>query len=63
MQQHAVHAQMDAPQTVVIAAAVAGVADDVMRDVMEMFADLPVAAGFRQGFDSRQSVCRNADLV
>src|SRR5690348_13776975 len=46
MQQHAVHAQMHAPQAVVIAAAMAGVADDVVRNVMEMLADLPEAAGF-----------------
>src|SRR5512143_1587898 len=45
MQQQAMHAEMHAPQAVVIAAAMAGVADDVVRDVVQMLADLPVAAG------------------
>ena len=48
MQQHPVHAQVDPEQAVVVAAAMGGVADHMMRDVVQVAADLLVAPGLRR---------------
>ena len=50
MQQHAVDAE-HAEDAVVATVAVAGIADQVVADVLEVAANLPVAAGFRQAFE------------
>ena len=53
-----------APQSIVLALAVAHVADDRMRDVLEVAADLMQTSGFRTRLDERVSTRRlGADRV
>ena len=51
VQQQTMHAEVDTPQPVVVAPAVAGVANYVMRNMMQMLADLPITPGLGYGFD------------
>ena len=48
MKHQAMHAVILTDEAIVIASSVAGVAQQMMREVMEMPADLPIAAGFRR---------------
>src|SRR5882724_10262439 len=58
MQQQAMHAKMDSPEPVVVAATMTGITDDVMRDVMQVFADLPIAAGLGPRLDQCVALLR-----
>ncbi len=60
VQQHAVHA-LHAEDAVVAPIAVAGIADHVMREVLEVTADLPEAPGLRLA--AQQRVARAAEFA
>ncbi len=51
MQQQLVDAKLDLEQTIVLGAAMTGIANQMMRHVMEVFTDLAVAPALRIGFD------------
>ena len=61
VQEQSMHAEMLADQAIVIAAAVTGVAEQVVRDMMEMASDLPIASGFRRDFEQGVALLRVAN--
>ena len=53
MQQHAMRAEVHAPQAIVIASTMARIANDVVRNVVKVLADLPISTRLRRYFDQR----------